>query len=117
MNFTGTDEPHHHHEDELKFSENLGATAAASLLDYTVDLSVLQNKTDNGGFGSLDWPCLTLLLDRQWRTYWTLTSFHSLSSPLKNASPFSFSFPILFISYNVVTLKKSRDNLKSEKPK
>lgn len=46
MNLTGTDQPHH---------EDLGAGAAGSLLDHTVDLIALQNKTGNGGFGSLDW--------------------------------------------------------------
>ncbi|OIW18535.1 hypothetical protein TanjilG_13287 [Lupinus angustifolius] len=43
---------------ELKFHDNLNGGGASSLLDQgtvAVDLSVLQNKTGHGGFGSLDW--------------------------------------------------------------
>lgn len=45
---------------DLKFPENLAAAAGGggSLLDHAtlpVDLSAMQNKNENGGFGSLDW--------------------------------------------------------------
>ncbi|PNX74758.1 dof zinc finger protein [Trifolium pratense] len=44
---------HHHHGDALKLlPENIGS---GSLMDHSIDFSLLQSKTSNGGFGSLDW--------------------------------------------------------------
>ncbi|KAF1866981.1 hypothetical protein Lal_00049408 [Lupinus albus] len=43
---------------ELKFQDNLNGGGSSSLLDQgtvPIHLSVLQNKTGHGGFGSLDW--------------------------------------------------------------
>ncbi|KAL5064915.1 hypothetical protein RYX36_026652 [Vicia faba] len=56
MTVTG-DQPHQH-EDALKLlPENLGTGggSSGSLMDHGIDFSVLQSKTSNGGFGSLDW--------------------------------------------------------------
>lgn len=61
MSVTGDQK--HHEEDALKLlPENIGAGAggggssgSGSLLDHGIDFSLLQSKTSNGGFGSLDW--------------------------------------------------------------
>jgi hypothetical protein len=52
MTVTGGDQQSHH-EDALKLlPENIGS---GSMMDHSIDFSLLQSKTTNGGFGSLDW--------------------------------------------------------------